>query len=210
MSEYDGRIAKSDEQVAMLLSERPNGWEYLLYAGAMCAGVERLETKYSDYSISYAPRLGIMIHSEELLHFAQSQLGELQVMVGTLNRILDPQVMEDVLGPLGVSGEPDRVLHGASRLVRIYEDMLLWAERIRGMAMPSEYREAVELLAQMAGQPIGELRDFVHRFGDQIDNLPGRLARGERVEIAETITFTLSGDLIERFNAKLEAAVLNS
>ena len=85
-----------------------------------------------------------MIKPEEFLHFAGSQLEDLVVMVGTLNKVLDPQVMEDVLGPPGVSGEPDKVLHGASRLVRIYEDMLLWAERIRGMAMPGEYREVVE------------------------------------------------------------------
>lgn len=210
MGEYNGAIAKSDEQIALLLSERPNGWEYLLYAGAMCAGVERLETKYSDYCLGYAPRSGVMIKPEEFLHFARSQLDELETMVHTLNKVFDPQIMEDVLGPPGVPGEPDKVLHGASRLVRMYEDMLLWAERIRGMAMPGEYREVVEILAQMAVQPIGEIRDFVHRFGDKIDYLPVRLARGERVEIAEIVKFTLAQELVESFNTKLRAVVLKS
>ena len=208
MDTYNSGIAKSDEQISLLLHERPAGWEYLLYAGAMCSGIERLEVKYSDYSIGYAPRLGVVIKRDEFLHFAMSQLGELEVMIEDLNKVVGPQVMEEVLGAPGVSGEPDKILHGASRLVRLYEDMLLWAERIRGMAMPSGYREIIEILAQLASPSIFELRDFVHRFGDQINELPEKIARGEKVTIVETITFTLDGDLATSFSTKLRAVVL--
>lgn len=203
MNSYSSGIARSDEQIAQLLSERPDGWEYLLYSGALCAGVERLETKYSDYSLSYAPRLGVMIRPDEFIHFVDSQLGELQVIIGTLNKLFYPQVMEDILGPPGISGDPDKILHGASRVVRLYEDMLMWAERVRGMAMPSEYREVIEILVQFAKQPIDELRDFVQRFGEKINELPSLIARGEPVVIADTVKFTIPHDLVESFGAKL-------
>ena len=47
----------------------------------------------------------------------------------------------------------------------------------------------------------------MHRFGDQIDQLPARLALGERVVIEETVKFTLSHDLTESFGSKLSAAL---
>ena len=207
MQGYDSGIAKSDEQIAQLLSERPDGWEYLLYSGALCAGIERLETKYSDYSLGYAPRLGIMINRSEFYHFVKSQLGDVEVMIGTLNTLFGAKVIEDAMGPPGVAGDPDKILHAASRVVRLYKDMLLWAERVRGMAMPKEYREAVEILAQFPGQPINELRDFVHRFGAQVNELPSRMARDEDIVIGGTVKFTIPDELVHSYIAKLAAAL---
>ncbi|MGH3192612.1 MAG: hypothetical protein ACRDOL_36260 [Streptosporangiaceae bacterium] len=133
-------LPQNDEQIAQLLSERPPGWEYLLYAGALYAGIEKLETKYSDYMLGYAPRLGAMVGSDDFVHFVKSQLNELEVMVHSLDALFTEQAMEDALGPPGIAGDPNKILHAASRLVRLYGDMLLWAERIRGTAMPSDNR----------------------------------------------------------------------
>ena len=205
MGGYEDAIAKSDEQIAQLLSERPQGWEYLLFAGALCAGVERLETKYSDYSLGYAPRLGIMIERQQFADFINSQLDELNVMIGTLDALFSPTAMEDALGPPGIAGDPDKVLHAASRVVRLYEDVLLWAERLRGMAMRSEHREIVELLVQFSGQPVNELRDFVHRFGAQVNEIPSLIAKNERIVIDETVKFSIPRELVQSFNAKIQA-----
>ena len=102
MESYDSGIAKTDEQVAQLLRERPPGWEYLLYAGALCAGVERLEKKYMDYSLGYAPRLGIVISPSEFFHFISSQLSELQVMINSLNTLVNAEVLADAVGPSAI------------------------------------------------------------------------------------------------------------
>jgi hypothetical protein len=206
MEGYNSGIAKSDEQVAQLLSERPMGWEYLLYAGALRAGVDRLETKYMDYSIGYAPRLGIMIGRDDFLHFIQSQLSELKVMITGLNTMINNAgILEDALGPPGSSGDPDKILHAASRVIRIYEDILLWAERVRGMALPDAHREVAELLVEFSSQPVNALRDFVHRFGAKVNELPSRLARNETIVIEEKVTFTIPDGLVKSFNKKLEA-----
>jgi hypothetical protein len=205
MESYNSGIAKSDGQVAQLLSERPPGWEYLLYAGALCTGVERLETKYMDYSLRYAPRLGVTISQSDFLHFISSQLSELQIMINSLSTLVNAEVLADAVGPSGHSGDPDKILHAAARIVRLYGDMFLWAERIRGMAMPDEYREVTELLVRFAEQPINEIRDFVQRFGARIDALASAPATGERVEVIETIKFTIPDELVKEFNTKLEA-----
>jgi hypothetical protein len=192
---YDGGIAKTDQQVAQLLMERPAGWEYLLYAGALCAGVEKLETKYSDYSLGYAPRLGVMIGSGEFVYFIQSQLSEVEVMIGTLNTLFGDKLIP--------SEDPDRILHDASRVVRLYGDMLLWAERLRGMAMPGKYRTITEALVQFSTQPINELRNLAHDLATQVDELPSRIARDEDVNITVTVRFIIPHELAQTFSAKL-------
>ena len=78
----------------------------------------------------------------------------MEEMVNSLNAIVAEDVMEDALGPLGVHGEPDKILHIASRMVRLYEDMMLWAERLRGVALPCEYREITELLVRFSRRPV--------------------------------------------------------
>lgn len=204
MDNYAGGIAKTDDQVAQLLSERPPGWEYLLYAGALCAGVESLEIKYSDYLLKYAPRLGLMIKDDEFLYFLKSQIGELSLMVGTLNTLFGDEVIEDALGVPGVAGNPDKILHAASRVVRLYEDMLLWAERIRGMAMPIGYRKVIESLVQFISQPVNELRDFVKDFGAQVNELPARMAVEEHIVIRGMVTFSIPDDIVEDLYAQIK------
>jgi hypothetical protein len=208
MEGYSSGIAKTDEQIARLLSERPAGWEYLLYAGALRAGIDRLDTKYKDYSIGYAPRLGVMIGRDDFLHFMQSQLNELELMIGSLNTVINnAEILEDALGPPGTPGDPDKIIHAASRVVRIYEDMLLWAEHVRGMAMPHKHREVAELLVQFSSPSINELRAFVDRFGAKINELPSRLACNEVIVIEERIRFTIPDELVKSFNEKLAALV---
>ena len=78
---------------------------------ARCAqALERLDTKYMDYSLGYAPRLGIMIGKSEFLYFIRSQLSEVRVMINSLVTLVNGETMEDVLGPPGISGNPDKIL----------------------------------------------------------------------------------------------------
>jgi hypothetical protein len=201
VSLYHSGVPRSDEQIGLLLSERPDYWEYFLFAGALVVGLERLQEKYSDYALGYAPRLGLVVPSGEFMHFLDSQLNEFGEMIGLLDKLLSEDVMAEALGPPGVAGEPEKIFHAASRVIRLYEDMLSWAERIRGMSMPKEYRHVAELLVRFSEQPINELRDFVLRFSTRIDELASLSAEGEEVEITERVWFNIPRPLMLEFKA---------
>lgn len=201
MNEYSGIVPLDDDETGRLLSERPPGWEYMLLAGSLVQGQRKLDPKYRDYCLGYAPRLGITISPSEFEHFIDSQLGEMQLMAGQLDVVIGPNFMEETVGPLGVTGDPDTIVHNASRLVRLYEDMLMWAQRIRGVAMPSEYRRVADGLVRMLDQPIRELHDFILRFAAQIDKLPAALASGERIVIDETIRLAIPDGVVPEFSS---------
>jgi hypothetical protein len=204
---YNYGVPRNDDEVGQLLSERPQGWEYMLYAGALVIGIERLEVKYNDYALGYAPRLGTVIPSADFIHFIQSQLNELKLMTSSLNRLFTNEVLTDAVGAPGVAGNPDKIFHAASRVTRLYEDMLLWAERIRGLAMPEKYYHVVELLARFSEQPINELRDFTFRFAERMERLPSEIGNSsdEPIIIDGKVTFTISDSAVREFNTELES-----
>jgi len=177
MAAFSG-VPRSDDEVGLLINGRTAGWEYMLYAGVLAIGMQRLEQKYVDYSLGYAPRLGSMVSRAEFMDFIMAQLSDLMVMVDSLTKVFTGEVLEDALGAPGDGGDPDRIVHAASRAVRLYEDMLLWAERIRGHAMRPQQRRVAEMLVLFADQPINELRAFAQRLTARVDELPAALAAG--------------------------------
>lgn len=146
-----------------------------------------------------------MVAEGEFPYFLQSQLGEISVIIDSLNTAIRSDIFEDAIGPPGEAGDPGKILHAASRIVRLYEDMLLWAERVRGLALPSEHRRVTEALARFVRQPIDELRAFVHRFAEQVDDIPTAIAEGRQVVIDETITFKIDSDAMQELDKGLDA-----
>jgi hypothetical protein len=207
MSSYEAPVPRTDEEVATLLTVKPPGWEYLLYAGSLLLGVQRLEQRHSDYMIGYAPRTGTVIMPADFAGYIQSQICELQVIIGMLNVLIGNETfLRDAIGPPGEAGDPDKIAHAASRIINLYEDFLLWAERIRGHAMPSAERKVADALAKFAEQPIEELRDFVRRLVRRIDNLPAEISSDQStpIIIQETITLTIPSAVSEEFSTRLD------
>lgn len=198
-------VPQSDAGIEQLLTSRCAGWEYLLYAGALVIGIDSLEPRYGDYLLSYAPRLGTMIAESEFPYFLNSQLGEVQVIVDSLNIAVRRDIIEDALGAPGEAGDPGKILHAASRIIRLYGDMLDWAERIRGLALPSEYRRVIEVYARFVSQPIDELRAFARRFAEQVDDIPIAIAENRKIVIEEVITFTIGDDIMQEYSQAMAA-----
>lgn len=198
-------VPRNDTEIAILLTERPDFWEYMLYAGTLLIGMERLAEKYGDYSIGYAPRLGTMIVRQDFIDFIQNQMGDLRMMINSLNRLFNEYTIEEAVGPPGVSGQPEKIVHAASRIIRLYEDMMAWAERIRGMAMRPEYRRVADSLVRFSSQTIEELRGFVYRFAAEVNEIPSLAEQSDTIVITEHLTFTIPDPLVREFNDALDA-----
>src|SRR5713101_2633530 len=61
------RSPRTAEQKRELLAQRPEGWEYLLYAGAIWEGRQALESKWLNHEFGYARRTGQHINNGETL-----------------------------------------------------------------------------------------------------------------------------------------------
>lgn len=202
---FNGRTPRTSEEVAILLGERPPGWEYLLYAGMIKQEIDRLGDKYRDHQIEYAPRNGRFVKDDEAAGQVRQNLAVLAEMVESAERVLNLDAQAAAFGTPDVPGEPDpdRIVHLASRFVRVYEEFLDWAAGVRGAATASSaLRRVFDVEARWANEPIERMREFADDFVEFTDTLVGRLKAGENI----VLQIPVHMELDEKFSEQHQSA----
>jgi hypothetical protein len=158
-----------------VLALKPGGWEYLLFAGHLFLGMQRLELKWRDHELPPSvPRhsIGDVGDATTYLSSAFSRVTDL---VEALMRVFPPEVQEEAFGAPGESGDPIRIEHFATRILQTYEELLEWAASFRNIDPPEVLIPSFEMAAQMADQPLSEIRGFIDDVVRGIDQVPAYL-----------------------------------
>ncbi len=182
---YEDFVPRSREELDAIIVAKPDHWEYRLFAGAVLLEMNALDAKYEDYLIGYAPRRDVAVYEAQFVDFLGMQLEELRVIGESFTRVFgtDADYYGRAFGAPGVAGDAGRIVHLARRYVAVYEELLLWVERLRGTSVPGEYRKLVESLARFAQQPIEAIRDFVTAYAKKVGEIPERLANADNLPI---------------------------
>jgi hypothetical protein len=165
------QIPVTDSAQKELIEDEPEWWEYRLYAGVLMQGRIELEDKWHDHELRL-PRGPRRTPSESASEFLGRESAEFGRFMDTLNRVFDPEILEQAFGPLGKPGDSQRIVHVARGVIQIYESMMDWAAELRSTRIASDYQEILELTARMADGPIRQTRDFIQRAADQIARIP--------------------------------------
>ena len=202
------RVPRTPEQQRELLARRPDGWEYMLYAGVLWQRREALEPKWRDHEIGYAPRTGRHLDDLEAARFLKNSMNDMQALVSAVMKVLDQRFLEMAFGASGSPGDPGRIEHLASRLVSIYEALMDSAAAIRGTGVSEEVERMLELGVKLADKPLVQFRAFIDRLVAETDRLPELLAEDDPSPIRIEITLTLSIDdqALRAYEAEIERA----
>lgn len=204
------RIPTTDAEQVELIKERPEWWEYRLYAGVLVQGRIALEDKWQDHELRLPSGVRREADSVEVTEFLNREIGWMSRQVSAINRVFDPAILEHAFGPRGEPGDPARIKRVANGVMQIYGSMLDWAGGLRNTSVPGEYEEALELIARMVDGPIRQIRDFTQQVADQIARIPIALEEAEAAGATEespmTLTLTLSLALDEGLGEELDAA----
>lgn len=165
------QIPVTDSAQKELIRGKPEWWEFRLYAGVLMQGRIELEGKWHDHELRL-PRGPRRVPSESASEFLSRESAELGRFMDTLDRVFDPEILEQAFGPPGEPGDPARIVHVARSVIQIYESMMDWAAELRRASVASDYQEILELTARMADGPVRQTRDFIQRSADQIARIP--------------------------------------
>lgn len=198
-------VPRTEEAQRQLVEIRPPGWEYLLWAGCMWQRREELEPMYRDHTLSLMTLGSRRLEKGELLDFFKQSLDDLQKLVEQLNRLLGNDAQEWAVGAPGEPGDPVRIMHYGRRLMSIYEAALEWSTGVRSINVPAEALPFIDLVSHFVDLPIQTLRQFVDDFVDATRDLPRRIAQGESVSIAYTVTIDFDGELSSRAFEELKS-----
>jgi hypothetical protein len=206
------RIPITAEEQEWLVTERPEWWEYRLYAGVLMQGRIELEDKWRDHELRLpsGPRRDTDVNSTT--DFLSSEIRWVTRQVAALDRVFAPMVLEQAFGKPGEPGDSDRIVHVARRVVQIYESMMDWAGGLRNTLVSSEHEQLLELNARMADGPVRQIRDFIQTVADQIARIPALTKQAVEEGASKqspmivdlTLQLSLDDDNQEQLYAELE------
>jgi hypothetical protein len=208
---FDGKVPRSSEAIATLLSERPPLWEYLLYGAALRQGIDAFEGKYMDHVLEYAKQNGKHLDDEGAVALIKESMTPLLGIIESFNRVLSPEAQEAAFGKPGEPGDPDRIFHLANRFASVYEELLDFAADLRATGIGNEnLRRAADIEARFVNQPLTAMREFVDNFiaeADTMTELLEKIENGEEapIHLSLTITLELSDELLEQYRQALNA-----
>jgi hypothetical protein len=186
-------IPTTTDELARLVGERRDWWEFLLYAGVLVKGKRELETKWDDHELHLprGPRREFDLASAN--HFLSREIGWIQKHI-VLDRIMSPSIYEQAFGAPGQSGNATKIEGMARRLLSMYESWLDWAAGLRNASVPPVYEEVLETTACLIDGPVLSVRQFIDHVAHQTARLP-ELAGDGTDEHPIALTFELKLDI---------------
>jgi len=206
------QIPRTPEQRRELVTRRPVVWEYLLFAGILAEGRDALEPKWRDHQLRYIPKAGPLLGDAEAPSFIPEAMHELLLFSQNMDRILRTQVKEGAFGEREIPGDPVRIEYLGRRVLEVYEGLLDWSARIRGLLITDNFRRVFEILASYADNPIAQTRAFIDEYVDEVSRLPDRLADPDHladpnrkpIRITFRPTWTLDKRLSSEFDHEMD------
>lgn len=197
-------VPRTPEEQRQLLAQRPPGWEYMLYASVLLARRSALEEKWRDNEIRYARRTGTYMDFRAAIDYLSPALEDAGMIVKQINRVLGPDAQEAAFGAVGQAGDPARIEHLATRLMAVYEELLDWAAGVRGLGVPKELQDALELTARLTEFPTRQIREFVDYYVAEVEQIPERLQLGEPVRLEMTLKIDMDDEVLSAYKEELD------
>jgi hypothetical protein len=197
-------VPKTQSDLDNIIKNKPPYWEYLLFAGTLKLEMEKLETRYEDFLLGYAPRTSVIIHDREFAEYLNIQLTELTVIAESYIRLCDKEAVERAFGEKGISGDVSRIMHLAKRHISVYDELLRWAERLRGASIPSRYRKLVDILLENPKQPLDELRRFVEGYAERTEEFPNLAQKGQPIRLEHRITWIWPDSQVKSYKDEID------
>src|SRR5262249_49950834 len=167
-----------EARMTSLSSERPPGWEYLLFAarleaGAMAASPLDAEVRGTDRAFQKPQRL------QRALQTLQSDNREAAAIIRALDTVFEHETAESAFGAPGESGDAARITELAEKLIVVYDRMLEWVARSRATKTTEDATELAQTHAHLLDLPIHQMDEYIERWMAFALDLPELLADAE-------------------------------
>lgn len=191
-------VPSNQRETELLLLSQPPAWEYLAYFGLLRQGKRRLEDKYLDFEMGYAPHSATLSAQTayEYLGGIPSRFSELATTFGA---VLNARSQELAFGLPGHPGDFERITHLAQRLLDVYETFLDICSELRGTAMPDVFGQPRDALVDAVRPSIEGFRAFIEENAAEIGGFPARLSAGENIHVQKVFTLEIDSGAMARF-----------
>jgi hypothetical protein len=204
---------RSLEEQRDLITQRPIGWEVLLFAGILSQEKDRLEFKWRDYEVGYAAPTGRHLSDYEAVSYLGNITRDAIAIITGIATVFDEENKAQAFGLPGEPGNAVLIAHFARRVIGGYEEFLDWAAGLRGMGVSDKVTHIFELAALLAGQPTRDIRKFIDQVIFDAERLSTWLSNpvGKPADISVSLILTVDNAAVNDFSnelSKLEKELL--
>ena len=183
----------------------------MLYVGRLRVGRDALGEQYRDHLLRYGKLTGPYLDEHEAIGVLRAAFPDALGHVEGLMRMFDTGAQERAFGVPGEPGDPELIEHLARRTIEGYAHLMEWASGLRSARVPNEFRDALNIAADMALRPVEEFRAYIERFADVLDcsladgasASPG----GSAIEVSVELILTIDEGVTAAFSAEVDRLV---
>jgi hypothetical protein len=197
------RVPRTEGEQQQLLVGRPYAWEYLYFASRLLHERNSVENKYRNHLEGYPLAGDQIISYKDFTTYVNRVMRDTQrLMHENVQHVWNRDAQERAFGPPGVDGDPEALAHLAKRMNDLYEGLMDWAAKVRGVSRPSEFDVYIKLLASVNDNAISVYRKFVDDLVAHNDQLPSRITAGEPSEFKMTVRFSIPKETTDSLHAE--------
>lgn len=180
--EYSGRVFE-------LAVEKPDFWEYLLFAAALKDNLDRLENLRYDmkYGITFK-RAVLYDEPQEIINFVQTKCNELINRVDVLNIILN-NAFQEAVGEPGMPGNAEYIIYVAEKLIEVYKSIHEWSLEFKSIIVPDEFKNLMLYASQLSISVIEDIENFISEYDKKINEVVLGI---DKESEKQTLSFVLS------------------
>lgn len=195
--QYSGRVFE-------LAVEKPDAWEYLLFAAALKDNLNKLDDLRYDMKYGITFKNAILFDKpKEIIDYVQMKCGELSNRVNLLNKILN-NAFQEAIGEPGTPGNAEYIIYVAEKLVDVYKSVHEWSLEFRSIIVPDEFQNLLLCASQFSQSVIEDIENFISDYDKRINEAV--LGVGEESE-KKLLSFSLT---LRGFDvSKLESEIKN-
>ena len=188
------RVPTSADNRTALLADRPSGWEFLLFAGVLKEGKDRLELRWRDHQLRLPTGEYHRVDEEDVATYLGAAFGRLSWIISAIQPVFEGQ--EDAFGRPGEPGDPALIEHLGGWVVTVYDRLLEWAGTVRSADVGEDFAKAADLCSRSADMPIAAIRAFIDETVAKTEEVGRQLAlpEADRKPIRFEVTLTINAD----------------
>ena len=195
--QYSGRVFE-------LAVEKPDAWEYLLFAAALKDNLDKLDDLRYDlkYGITFQNAI-LYDEPKEIIDFIQMKCEELSNRINLLNGIIN-NAFQEAIGEPGIPGNAEYIIYVAEKLVDVYKSVHEWSLEFRSIIVPEEFQNLLLCASKFSQSVIEDIENFISDYDKRINEAV--LGVDEESE-KKTLSFSLT---LRGFDVtKLESEIKN-
>lgn len=157
--QYSGRVFE-------IAVEKPDFWEYLLFAAALKDNLGRLDDLRYDMKYGISFRNAVLYDEpKEIIDFVQTKCSELVNRTSILSKILNDAFQEAI----GAPGNDEYIIYVAEKLIEVYKSVHEWSLEFKNIIVPDEFQNLMLYTSQLSLSVIEDIENFISDYDVRIN-----------------------------------------